>query len=585
MTTKRKHHYLRWHPLHTAHHTSHVEREHPAHDPPLTLHDEAVYLLHIGAEVEHSLLVQYLYAAYSLKKPDEVPPDKQALVRSWKKTLLGIAREEMGHLITVQNLLRLIGGPLTFDREDYPFHSDLYPFHFRLEPLSRASLAKYIVAEMPLMTKPSDEIEEIIQRATDVATMHVNRVGSIYARILHLLSPFAIHDTGNKPHLPDNDFLADVNSQQAHYEDWGNGKSVLVPEVGNRDEALSAIGELAEQGEGLEESDVAPSHYQRLLAIYEQFPEPGEWEPTYAVPTDPSTSLAASSEETDADLTSGRITHPLSRMWAQLANMRYRLLLCYLSHFLQTDGPTLDDQCDYTPRGFLNKWTFDEMRRLSQLAGKLATLPRLGSHPDLPDRAGLPFELPYSLSLPDRESDRWRHHLNVIEASIALMEQIRKAQGEADDAFLQELLSCDREAEKNMRAVANGKELPAQTGQFKKVVRILEDSVRGFHIGAHHNFWRDCTRDELVSKSIFGNPLIAVGPDGRFSADNSNLIKALRGEAPFDAPDDNQNRSRYPRMPAEHPPLPPAGIEFIRQWIYDGCPDNDPPGQIGIQTP
>jgi hypothetical protein len=28
--------------------------------------DRAIYLLHIGAEVEHALMAQYLYAAYSL---------------------------------------------------------------------------------------------------------------------------------------------------------------------------------------------------------------------------------------------------------------------------------------------------------------------------------------------------------------------------------------------------------------------------------------------------------------------------------------------------------------------------------------
>src|SRR5205085_3746436 len=165
--------------------------------------------------------------------------------RTWKKTLLGIAREEMGHLITVQNLLRLLGGPLIFDREDYPFRSDLYPFHFRLEPLSKSSLAKYVVAEMPVMTKLSDELEEIIRRATNAAIIPVNRVGSIYARISHFLSPFA---TGHKPHLPDSDFLAGVSASQAHYEEWGNGSAVLVPEVRDRDEALKAIAELAEQG-------------------------------------------------------------------------------------------------------------------------------------------------------------------------------------------------------------------------------------------------------------------------------------------------------------------------------------------------
>src|SRR5207247_2201535 len=158
--------------------------------------------------------------------------------------------------------------------------------------------------------------------------------------------------------------------------------------------------------------------------------------------------------------------------------------------------PLLDDNCDYTLRGFLNKWTFDEMRKLSQLASKLATLPRLEERPDQPDRAGLPFELPYSLALPDREADRWRHHLDVIEASIALLEEIQevedKAEPNASDPFLQDLILSDKESEKIMQAAASGRELPAQPAHFQRVVRILENAVRGFRIGAHHNFWRDC---------------------------------------------------------------------------------------------
>jgi len=58
-------------------------------------HDYAVYLLHIAAEIEHALMVQYLYAAYSLGGP-EVPVDQQKEVLSWQQSILGIAKEEMG---------------------------------------------------------------------------------------------------------------------------------------------------------------------------------------------------------------------------------------------------------------------------------------------------------------------------------------------------------------------------------------------------------------------------------------------------------------------------------------------------------
>jgi hypothetical protein len=41
--------------------------EWPASDPRLAPGDEVIFLLHTAAEVEHALLVQYLYAGWSLK--------------------------------------------------------------------------------------------------------------------------------------------------------------------------------------------------------------------------------------------------------------------------------------------------------------------------------------------------------------------------------------------------------------------------------------------------------------------------------------------------------------------------------------
>src|SRR6516164_6348061 len=50
-------------------------------------HDYAVYLLHIAAEIEHLLMIQYLYAAYSLGGPS-VPANKPAEVLGWQHAIL-----------------------------------------------------------------------------------------------------------------------------------------------------------------------------------------------------------------------------------------------------------------------------------------------------------------------------------------------------------------------------------------------------------------------------------------------------------------------------------------------------------------
>lgn len=84
-----------------------------------------------------------------------LPADATGKLGRWRREVLQVAREKMAHLAAVQNLLRFVGGPLTFDREDFPYRSALYPFPFRLEPLSRASLSRFVAAEMPTGRTPT----------------------------------------------------------------------------------------------------------------------------------------------------------------------------------------------------------------------------------------------------------------------------------------------------------------------------------------------------------------------------------------------------------------------------------------------
>ena len=87
----------------------------------------------------------------------------------------------MGHLATVQNLLLLIDKKLNFEREDFPQIPNLYPFKMQLEPMTRRSLAKYIIAESPL---DAPGMEKILNEATAGAGgMRPNHVGVLYGLI------------------------------------------------------------------------------------------------------------------------------------------------------------------------------------------------------------------------------------------------------------------------------------------------------------------------------------------------------------------------------------------------------------------
>ena len=36
-------------------------------------------------------------------------------------------------------------------------------------------------------------------------------------------------------------------------------------------------------------------------------------------------------------------------------------------------------------------------------------------------------------------------------------------------------------------------------------------------------------------------------------------------------------------MPRFRPAVPPPRIAFIREWIAAGCPDDEPPGKVGVE--
>ena len=55
--------------------------------------ETVAYLLHIGAEIEHALLVQYLFAAYSLRLGVPIPNAGEGRTTTeWQAEVLGIAK-------------------------------------------------------------------------------------------------------------------------------------------------------------------------------------------------------------------------------------------------------------------------------------------------------------------------------------------------------------------------------------------------------------------------------------------------------------------------------------------------------------
>jgi hypothetical protein len=508
--------------------------------PDMSWRDHLVMLLTSGAEVEHALMVQYLYAAYSINgdQPDE---ERRALVEGWRASILSVAREEMGHLLTVQNLLVLLGAPISFDRQMMPWDHEFYPFPFSLEPLSRNALQCFIYAEMPRLAEikhnetfdetprlltmapgkrrekaapskigPKQEwecVQEVTRELTerfgaDRIKADLHQVGELYHQIIDLI--------GDPNRIPDSAFNEASYDMQADWDDWGRGyrpepravtpdgdidKSagprereaspnfpssmahrdahVQVARAATRADAVKVLRALSAQGEAphLQQDETGePSHFERFVQIYEEYKalqksEPS-WKATYDVPRNPTT------RKDFAKLKAGEQTyipaHPKSdsaaHLLGQLFNQRYRLLLNYLAHSFQlgrSQPLRLPGQ-----RGMVMHRAFGEMYNLKTIAGLLVRLPLHGS--DTPGaHAAPPFELPYTLELPQAEIDIWRQHRDLLEASHHICAKMREHADEyasfkkeitdiGGDVYLKTLMRLDDEAKRWIDGILAG---------------------------------------------------------------------------------------------------------------------------------
>jgi hypothetical protein len=131
-----------------------------------------------------------------------------------------VAREEMGHLMTVQNLLLALGLPPNLEREDFPPRKDLYPFALHLEQLTQRSLAKYVVAEAP---SDATGIGDIVELAHSSGKPRINRVGVLYGLLGVVFATAEQVEEGRTSGNPWDEMvshLADLAYKQAPPEQW-----------------------------------------------------------------------------------------------------------------------------------------------------------------------------------------------------------------------------------------------------------------------------------------------------------------------------------------------------------------------------
>jgi hypothetical protein len=422
-----------------------------------TPQEQAVELLQAAAEIEQALLVEYLYAAYSI--------DPNGPAAELRDTVAQIAIEEMGHLITVQNLLLALGDDPYFDRESVPLKgkpAGQYPFPMWFEPFSGDSLAKYVTTEsMPLDEIKDPELRKkltpIFARAEKAAGTDVKHVGLLYAKIFWLFQPddaptpywptLPVEMLPSGWHIPDKALKGLADPRQVTAEQFGRSPvdpshptadDVYIIEIRARDHALFALALIAAQGEGYLTG--ANSHFARFLKAYDEFAgsfPAGVW----PVPVKPNT---APEKQPKPEAEAGRITHPKAVRWARLFDVRYQLLLLELWLGVWTD-PKISGPLG---RDSLFNAALQEMRlRIARLAGRLLPGMDLKEEDNDGRKAGAPFGLPDN-ALPRTEKKvkaRMKQLLTDAEGLAVEIEQLPapNAQTAAERGALSTMRNAD----------------------------------------------------------------------------------------------------------------------------------------------
>jgi len=333
-------------------------------------------LLAEAGQVEHLIMCQYLYAAFSLKTgPDEGLTAEQAdAVARWHKMLTGIALEEMLHLALVSNVMTSIGAAPSLSRPNFPRHSEYLPpgVSFALLPFGEDSLTHFLYLERPEGMERADAAEfvpaepvpdpvaadEVMPRVQDFAT-----VGHLYRGIEEGLA----HLTAR---IGERALFVGPARAQATPELFRWPQLIAVTGLAS---AQAAIEEIIEQGEGAR-GDWKSAHYGRFLGIWDEYP----------------VMTAFTRQPFDISEPQPLLTEPVTRRVAELFNLGYEVLLHLLTRFFTHTDET-DEQL-----AALVEVAFAVMGGVLRPLGTALT--RLPAGPGYPGRtAGPVFEMYYQM--------------------------------------------------------------------------------------------------------------------------------------------------------------------------------------------
>src|SRR5919108_47577 len=286
-------------------------------------------LLSEAAELEHGLMCQYLYAAFSLKRePEEgVTWAQLELMRRWEASIMLVARQEMEHLGLVNNMLTAIGEAPYFVRPNFPLGPRHYQIDipFKLERLTLDAVGRFIEFEMPRRPDPGSEAR---MEATVPAVKpgRFQTIGELYEEVVSLFEQLDSPELWIGP--PGAQFITTEVIPVPIRGVSLAGKAIYdinLVAVTDLASAKQAIAQILEEGEGIP-IPTPTSHFARFLTIAEELATAQHEDPSF----DPARPVVENPR--------GRITSPATREVAELFELAYgTTILMLMRYFAHTD--------------------------------------------------------------------------------------------------------------------------------------------------------------------------------------------------------------------------------------------------------
>ena len=350
--------------------------------PRLADREAVLHALYEAAELEHNLMCTYLYAAFSLKagEVDGLTRDESEAVARWRRQILDVAIEEMGHLTAVWNITSALGGSPRIGRTNFPIDPGYLPASVvvKLAPFNAATLQHFVYLERPIDSTEHDgdgfAIERNYVRGHDMARLipmgiNYETVGEFYATLSEgLRGLVAQHGEGAV-------FSGDPALQLSPDEiDLAGAKRVICLKT-----ALAAFDAIVIQGEGAPR-DTADSHFQKFVAVRAELQVLQKRSPAFS----PAFPAATNPVLRRPPRPEGRvwIENPDAIAAVDLANASYCLMLRLLGYAYGLRGPSEE-------KTLVVDLAIGLMQGAGLLAQRAARLPAGPSNPDC--HAGMSF--------------------------------------------------------------------------------------------------------------------------------------------------------------------------------------------------